>query len=745
MSKSICAALSFLITFLIIFFVFNRQVREANNFSFAAGGDGLKSTFCTLFHIQYDKSYWYTHSMNHPYGESIFFTDSQPFQTNLIKALKGTRFDISDYAVGILNMWLLFSFVFCSLFLYLILTELKLPPWYALLGSIIITFLTPQWDCLSGHYSMGYGYVFPLGIWLLIKFYQRPSYPISVIFGLYIFIICGKHLYFIALIGILWIIFWIFLLMKGKKLYGRISFLIPHIFIQLFIPFIIYSIFTGIYDPNTDRTEYPWGFPYTSTRLESVFLPLGKPYGEFIHIRGDWRTVGYVGLISTFTFAATFVIFIIRWIREGLSRAFRLTDNLILNLLFLSGFISLLISLGFPFTLGMTRLMNYMGPLRQFRTIGRFIFLFYYIINVYTLYILWQWYGRSAKKWIAGMVISIALLWMSYDAFLNIQHEPKNHFNRYPALNDRENALPENNWVKNHDWNEYQAIMPFPYFHIGSENYWKNGNSPVIDNAFIASVKTGLPLNAVMLSRTSIKQTLNNLDIYYEPCREYPVMKDLQSTKPYLFIRCKNCALTENEWRLINKSVLIDSSSSLYFYRFSPDSLESLIYDHQKELSLKAQKCLNDTSGIWYFYKSQSKEPGGNLSFEMTRENEILCTNFPDSGQYIISFWFEGENRDLWPVTYLYLNIEDPSGQRYFRERSDFFRVMIMRDKDWGLIEFPVYIKNRGDTFRLTLYNRYVIRGNMNLNNILVRHKGKDIAIQDGEKLYLNNRPVYII
>lgn len=542
MTKSIGAVLSSLITLLIIFFAFNRHILDANNISFAAGGDGLKSTFCTLFHIEYDTSYWYTHSMNHPYGESIFFTDSQPFQTNLIKALKNTRLDISDYTVGILNIWLLFSFVFCTLFLYLILIELKLPSWYALLGSVIITFL------------------------------------------------------------------------------------IPHAFIQLIIPFIIFSIFSGMYDPNTDRTQYPCGFPYTSTRLESVFLPLGKPYGNFIHIRGDLRTVGYIGLVSTLTFIATFVIFIRKWIKEGLSRAFSLTDNLILNLLFLAGFISLLISLGFPFTLGMTRLMNYMGPLRQFRTIGRFIFPFFYIINVYTLYILWKWYGQSSKKRIAMLILSIALIWMSYDAFLNIRHKPRMHYNRYPARNDRENSLPENNWVKNHNWNDYQAIMPFPYFHIGSENYWTNGDSPVIDHAFIASLKTGLPLNAVMLSRTSISQTLNNLDLYYEPCREYPVLKDLETTKPYLLIRCKDCSLTDNEWRLINKSV---------------------------------------------------------------------------------------------------------------------FRVMIMCDNDRGLIEFPVDIKSADDMFRLTLYNRYVIRGTMKINNILVRRDGDNIEVHDGEKVLVNDRNIY--
>jgi hypothetical protein len=742
-AKTTGAVLSFLITLLIIFFVFNRHILEANEVSFAAGGDGLKSTFCTLFHIQYDTSYWFTRSMNHPYGESIFFTDSQPFQTNFIKVFKGSRIDFSGYAVGILNIWLLFSFVLCSLFLYLIMIELKLPPWLALAGSIIITFLTPQWDCLSGHYSMGYAYIFPFGIWLLIKFYQRPSYLVSIIFGLFIFIICGKHFYFIALVGIVWLIFWIFLFINGKSLYGKLTPLIPHLFIQLIIPFIVFSVFSGMYDPNTDRTEYPWGFPYTSTRLESVFLPLGKSYGNWIHIRGDWRTVGYVGLVSTLTFILTVIIFIRRWIRDGLSRAFRLTDNFILNVLFLAGFISLLISLGFPFVLGMIRLMNYMGPLRQLRTIGRFIFPFFYIINVYSIYILWKWYGSSARKLAAMIILPIALIWMSYDAFLNVKPKPKDHYNKFPALNDRENILPENNWVKKHNWNEYQAIMPFPYFHIGSENYWKNDNSPIIEHAYIASLKTGLPLNAVMLSRTSIHQTLNNLDLYYEPCNEYPVLKDLQNSKPYLLMRCKGCNLTDNEWRLIHKSTLIDSSNNLYFYRFYPDSLEALLKEYHTELLLKAQKYYQDKLNVWYFYKPDSQDTGENLSYDMTRENEILTCLFPDSGKYIVSFWFEGANRDLWPVTYLFKNIEDSTGHRYFRERTDFFREMIMRDNDKGLVEFPVYIKDRSGTFHLTLYNRYVIRGTMNLDKILIRRSGEDVVIHDGEKLYLNNRRIF--
>jgi hypothetical protein len=51
-TKNFGAVLSFITTLLIIFVVFNRNILEANKVSFVNGGDGLKSTFCTLFHGQ---------------------------------------------------------------------------------------------------------------------------------------------------------------------------------------------------------------------------------------------------------------------------------------------------------------------------------------------------------------------------------------------------------------------------------------------------------------------------------------------------------------------------------------------------------------------------------------------------------------------------------------------------------------------------------------------------------------------
>ncbi len=87
MGKIQGAIATVLIASLIIFVLFSNHILEANQVSFASGGDGLKSTFSTLYHIEYDSSYWHFEGMNYPFGESVFFTGNQTFLTNAIKNL----------------------------------------------------------------------------------------------------------------------------------------------------------------------------------------------------------------------------------------------------------------------------------------------------------------------------------------------------------------------------------------------------------------------------------------------------------------------------------------------------------------------------------------------------------------------------------------------------------------------------------------------------------------------------------
>jgi len=737
--KNAAALFVVFVSALLIFIFFYRHVTEANQVSFATGGDGFKSTFGSLYHIKHDTSYWYTWSMNYPYGESVFFTGNQVFATNLIKALKDVGLDLSDYTLGILNIWMLFSFVLCALLLYLIFRELGVPDWYAVVPSLIITFLSPQLERFGGHYNLAYAWVFPLAIYMMIRFHRKPSWYISVAFGVFVLIICGKQLYYLALVGVLWLVFCIYMMGVSKKRGDGLWSLVPHFLVQLIIPFIIFNLFSGMYDVNADRTAYPWGFFPSTTRLESIFLPLGKPYGQFIHLNGSWRTVAYVGLVSTVSLLIIMIAFVWRWIRDDFRRALRVSDAIILNVFFLGAIIALLISLGYPFQLGLQKWLNYMGPLRQFRAIGRFVFPFYYVMNILAFYLIWIWYARNPKLW-RSLVLLAALSWGAYDAWLNIDYVRNRYYRKFTTLNDRANQMEENRWVLRHDWSDYQAIMPLPYFHIGSENYWYGDHSPVIEQAFIASIKTGLPLNAVMLSRTSISQTLGNLDIWFEPYHEYPALSNYKSGKPLLLLQARNGVLSENEKNLLDQAVLIDSSRQTFFYEYYPDSLTGMLRENESWLKHELEQYNDSVDRGDFVFESYQDRPSGEFRADIIKKGDFFSCEFPDTGKYTVSFWFRGTGDDLWPRTNYFIKLADAAGSTYSYRQSDFFRQMVLRDGDWGLVEFPLDVKQPGSALTLSYHNRYLPRGEVAIDNVLVRPAGSKIRVFDGEQHGINNR-----
>ncbi len=744
MNKSVKGSIiTVILTSSLMFLLFHNIILHPNDISFASGGDGIKSTFGTLYHIEHDTTYWHTGAMNYPYGESVFFTGNQVFLTNVLKFLKDRSLDPGAYALGISNMLILFSYVLCALFIFLIFNELNVPVLLGALFAVIITFLSPQWARLSGHFNLAYAYAFPAAIWLIMVFYRKPRFLLSVIIGLYLFFMCWKHLYFYVLIGLLLGCFWVYVFFTGKERFGGTWKMAVHFTIQLIIPIAIFILFSNMYDVVIDRTAYPWGFKWYSTRIEGVFLPLLHPYFPFIRITGSWRTLAYVGAFATLIFL--YIIFRVIYLMSSRGRsrdAFLVSDHRALNILFWASVISFLISLGLPFTLGVEKWLNYTGPFRQFRAIGRFVFPFFYMLNIMAFYLVWKWM-KEYNGWVMKLVFSLALIMTVYDAWLNIAPYPKMLDNKIPTLNDRQNILPEDQWVKKYDWSKYQAIMPFPYFHVGSENYWVGGDSPVQTDAYVASLKTGLPLNAVMLSRTSISQTLKNLDLCLEPYRNYPILDDLPSRKPFLFVYKKNTQITENEKRLIDHAQYLTGNKSLEFYRFYPDTLKALVREHQAYLKslIPGSLCAGDESSV--IYENFDEEPGDIYSNDITRKTKFFETEIPDTGTYEISFWFLDGDKDLYPRTRIDITLSAPGEEDYFFFGTDVQKKVVTRDSSRVLFEESVDARYPGTVIKLSYHNKVLTKGKFRIDDLLIRKKGQDVRFTKNGHTWINDREIF--
>ena len=112
--------------------------------------------------------------MGYPYGEHVTIASTIPLISNVLKFLKSVGLDVTDYSIPILHYSMLFSYLICAIFLYLIFARLAIPPWFNIIVSIGLTMMSPQAERLFGHYGLAHLYAIPATIYFLMRFDERP-------------------------------------------------------------------------------------------------------------------------------------------------------------------------------------------------------------------------------------------------------------------------------------------------------------------------------------------------------------------------------------------------------------------------------------------------------------------------------------------------------------------------------------------------------------------------------------------
>ena len=748
------------ISSVLLLIFYGNILKSPNNTYFSASGDGLKSTFGSVYHLNYDTTYLRTDYMNYPFGESVFYTGGQPIITNCFKFLKNIGLDFSDNLLGFINVWMLFSIVLGALFIYLVLRELKLPILYSIAVSNIIAFMSPQLDRFGGHFNLAYLYFIPLMIYLFFVFYRTRKFYISVLLGFVALLSLGTHAYFFGFYAFLVIVFWIGAILSDKKSFGKVRFSALNIFVQFFLPFIIFQIFVWSSGELSDRTSYPWGFFRFVSYFQGIFYPINRVYGSFMYIKQPpWESISYVGLVASIGFFTLVVNMVKRFRKESSKKSiFKITDNTFLNILFWASMLGLIYSFGIPFTIGLKKLFNYMGPLKQLRAPGRFAWLFFYTINIVTFYMLWQYYKKN-KKIFAVILLSVALLWGGYDAYPNVKSQEKFINNSIAGLDDKENITEINKWYNEINFEDFQAIIPLPYFHVGSENYWINGSAGSKKQSFIASMKTGLPLTAVMMGRTSMSQTVKNLQLVMEPYNSFDIIDLWPNEKPFLVMFDKNGLLTLSERKIKNKAELLTYNDQLGIRKITKADFEQILAENKEqvknEIESKDLFTLNDflsTDSIYNFYYEGFGDiiPGESNIGEkcytgnIKKENIVFEKQFAEidtSKEYIISLWVQNMDKDMYPRTKLTALLYNEAGEQYYKDKFEIWlRVKIIDSDAWGLVEFKIKFNSPKDKIKISMINKLLTRGKLKIDEILIRPDGTNIYLKNKDFNYKNNR-----
>ncbi len=551
-------------------YFFQHLFQNLNGFM-GINGDGYKNYATVEYHVKNDADYLHFEGMNYPYGDHLVFADAQPVLANAIKFFSTHFFDISNHTRAVLHGFLLFSFLLCWFFIYLIFRQLDIEKGYALLAAGAITWLSPQLARWEEHYALGYVFVLPLLLYLLLVYQTKRAAFLSILIGILTFVVAQIHLYYFGILVLFVSIFHVydFIFSAHQKDISFFQHIKKNIFssilaynLQIVLP-AIYIVFYWLKIGNTvaDRPSVPGGFLTYRALWQGIFVAPDslfysifkweKPFGFSL-----MENVVYLGL------AATIGLFILVLKRKTLTKINTINSRKInLNAFLFASFLLFLLALGLPFIiLDWEKYLIFTGALQQFRGVGRFAWVFFYVINIYVFY-------KISERYIW---ILIVLAWADV---LYLHREP------LPILpaDFFTKKIQTTDFEQNIDWRKYQAILPLPYFSIGSEQFDISPEGHTLPYIFHFSIAKNIPCIGAQMSRTSFEQAYKLQRFGAFQNGEKPdYIKDLNS-KPILVIQNKEEGKKDTTYQQWNGFTLrkLQENNILRFYELDLQSFQA--------------------------------------------------------------------------------------------------------------------------------------------------------------------------
>jgi hypothetical protein len=747
-----------------IFLRFNEFFHTPNSKVIEPWGDGYKSYAAVVYHVKYDSTYSHLEGMNYPYGEHVVPGDTQPLFSNAIRWISRNLIDISDYTIGIIHFSLLLSLLLCGLFLYLIFRKLHLPVWYGIIAAIGITFLSPQIERMTAHFGLAHAVVIPLILYLLLRFDERPGLAGSLWIALAVLLVSQIHFYYFAILTFTvgFYFFFRFLQEPGWKALTRSAF---HFGIQIGLPLIFFYWWMYFNDPVADRTAQPWGFFVYQAVGRGIFTSLTEPHWRWVQVNlfdiksADIEGKAYIGLAATIALVVIPARWAWRQFREPVIQIPG-AGNRFWSALFWAALVILLFSMGYPFAIGMFEpLLDYAGPIRQFRSVGRFAWVFFYAINIIGFAWLYHW-AFSDRKWWKRAIAVAALMVLCFEAW----HFSRAHDLRLDEIEEFASGRRFTD-IEGVNFREYQAVLPIPYYNIGSDNFWWRLSGFIGQKSMTISMQTGLPVTGAMLTRTSLSQTINQIQLVTEPYRVPKAFEDYPNDKPLLMAWDKQRVEEGNfgEYdHLLQGAQLVYEADPLQLYRLPLNSFAERIEWRKKKIrdemaadSLVSAGPFRSTSPMVNFvYESfdggaaSNKYIGsGGYEGKMADQNTVFEGKLPaqEGGRYVFTTWMF-INDDLYPRTELeYIEVNPATGEQVWRYTVEAREIVRAIDNNgWALLELVFEIRDDQSNIRFSLSNSDLDDASLFIDELLIRPFDTHLYRKADGYLWKDNRWFFV-
>jgi hypothetical protein len=552
------------------------------------GGDAGKNYLSYFYHCMYDKGVWY-HGMNYPYGEHIVYADGQSLLTIPLSYLNQYVHFKRGALLTILNLSIALSYVIGVVYMYKTLLQFRVAPWAAIIFAGLIISLSPQVLRAEVHFALANMCFIPMLFYWFVRYNQGGGSKYMLYTFLLGSLMAFQHPYFGGLLFI-WIVLYVtgYWLLQKLPVLKKVKHTLPPIFCLLGV-YVVITLFMKLTDPVHDRPVYPYGALQTVTSLQLITTSSLSPIWKFIAAHTDCTissTSGegyiYIGITATLVCLVALLAAIVQFANRRQTNTEIAGTGFPAVWLFV-GIGSLILAAGIPFVWHMEWLFEYMSILRQFRALGRFGWIFYYIITTYTAVRLYGWYAHAVAKnrivWAWAILLVPILLWAreSKAYMKQIRNDAKGGYYNFTTFfmiyQDTWDDFLAKSQMKG---NDFQAVIMLPFIHIGSEKLWLHETEGwVVTLGAKAAIALRLPLVNTMMSRTSLVQTEKQVRLIGGPYADKPLLRDAPGKKPYLLLHFENDSLDPDQQYLLSVSDYIGDLSACHVYVLHPEKLKA--------------------------------------------------------------------------------------------------------------------------------------------------------------------------
>ncbi len=624
---------------------FGRILLFPNDEVFAFGGDALFLYFNTTYHACYGSGMM-LESMNYPFGESIFMTDAQGGLSILLSSLRHIGFDTCDYGVGFVNGLILYLIPLCAVFVNLILRQFRINILLSVVVSVAIALMAPQTFRLGSHYGLSYPFYIPMCIyWVLRKFdLQKWEWKDLLFIGIALFFYLNNP--YVGFAGLLFVPIITFIKIFRTKSFR--TFYLQYFGVTFSIILFGYAIIKFT-DPFVNRIKEQNGFFFYNIDLYGLFNSrfgfTSKVVSKFHILPGSGieNTINF-GLIPLLAFVILPFILIYTVSKTKSLKSF-LPSNSFGYIIIGGIFLGLIACNGILPQSVQDFISTNLRPLLLFKATGRFIWLSYFVIAIWTVWWLFGLVEKIESKYLRVAILTIiATLWMweAYNGLHKYAHGLSINGNMFHRADKWKEYLKDNEI--NPD--EYQAILALPIMQGWSSKFttpipWRSQYESTS-----MSITTGLPLVDGMLSRMSLDHAMNIIQLVSDPLIAKDLLNQLPDNRPILVMdMSESNPLPDNENYIISKSTSLSKYKHFDMYRLEIDSLRDvsikdsvhnryITLDYKSELHYNGFGNINTTEPYRYNKGVKVLNTGIDKLLYSTTLNDLK-----DSTAIEVSFW----------------------------------------------------------------------------------------------------------